>query len=550
MATLASTVAIPAPTNADFVNGEVGVGLPGTPGGSTVYHFTRKITVERSGLYLMKLHVRGVAEVRTGATLATLAQVLTPPSGKTIRTQLYLRKGVNRISIKVTPTQAFVFAMLLFHPDAVFYTSTAAGWVYQVGGATDVIPDVDVPDDAGAALPVFAVMPNWGSAITERIAYLTDILVSETSKEQARSLRMHPRRSFEAEFLRKGSQRVRLDNLLIGIGRRPFWLPLWHEKHRVAGGMTPSTTTTVFPAGTLALREFRVGDRVMVSLGDPDDIEILTVGALDYDTDTLTWLVSPTHSWASGVMLFPLRKAIIADQGQFSAPVDDIMRGSLRFDLSEPDYRFGAAMEAVANIWPFRVNRGEDLSFTYARTTFSVDNEVGPVTYSDPGDVTLITSRASLTIRGRSEAVAFRRFIDMAAGRAGYFYMPTLMRNLIPVGTSITGDTLDVVKSGFTEYQTGLQRSRSIIALVFKDSTPPFYSLISDVQVVGEVERITLVTALPTTNVADLERIEFMVPSRFDQDTFELSHLTDQSAVITTSVVTRSLDPNDMPPIL
>ncbi len=43
-----------------------------------------------------------------------------------------------------------------------------------------------------------------------------------------------------------------------------------------------------------------------------------------------------------------------------------------------------------------------------------------------------------------------------------------------------------------------------------------------------------------------IERIEWIVSSRFDQDSFELHHHVDDSAVVTTAVVTRSVNGEGM----
>jgi hypothetical protein len=69
------------------------------------------------------------------------------------------------------------------------------------------------------------------------------------------------------------------------------------------------------------------------------------------------------------------------------------------------------------------------------------------------------------------------------------------------------------------------------------------------VERVGNVEQFTFDNPLPTIPSNEVSRIEFMVPSRFDQDGFELHHKVDNSAAVSMSVVTRSVDGAGMPPL-
>lgn len=542
MATSAVNQTIPAPAAAQFTNGESAVGTPAAPGGGT-YHFARQFTAPRSGVYLIKLWLNGTGVLKVGPNLAGLETLVAPAAGAVIQSQVYLQKGLNRIDVETTTATSAVFALLIFQPDELVYVSSAQGWVYNVGSE---VPDNEVPNAIPEQLSVFSIFPNWGASISERISYATDVLTSETGKEQPRAMRLHARRYFEAEFLRKSHLRARLDAFLTGIGSRMFWMPLWHEQFKLR---TTLTSSVVFPVGTLKLREFMVGDRVMVSNGDPDRYELLTVASLNYDTDVLTFAGSPLQTWLAGARIMPLRRARIVGQTQLQAPVDRVARGRLAFELVDPEYRFGASWGHCSPIWHFAINRGEDISFSYERLLYTWDNVTGVPEYDDPGNRARIVQRSNVILRGRADMVGYRRFIDMAWGRAGRFYMPTRMQDIVPAGATVSGLTLDAVPTGFPEYIRIEQWARSIIGVVFNDGSPNIYREVEDVQRVGDVERFTLSLALPTVNVDQIERIQFMVPSRFDQDTFEFEHLVDESAAVRTSAVTRSVDGNDMPDI-
>ena len=543
MPTNAVSTAIPSPGDTAFVNGESGVGLASLS--FTTHFFSRKFFAEKSGLYLIRLFVNSPATVRIGRDLASLSVLLTPRVNTVVDAQVYFQKGLNRLDVQVDPVNTFAFAMLIYQPDEVFYASSADGWVYEVGAP---VADVDVPAPVAAPLPVLSVLPNWGQSITERVTYLTDVPASETAREQARQVRMHPRRYFEAEFQRRDTIRPRLDAFVTNIGRKPFLMPLWHEQFILRTGMLPGQDFVDFPEGTLRFREFMPGDTVFVNDGNPDRYELLTVASLDYETDRLTWVDGPVQSWPS-CRLIPARKARIVDQVQFRAPVDRVAAGRIAFELVDPEFRFGSAWGRCSPVWHFAINRSTDLNFNFDRAVFTLDNSVGPVEYANPGDRALVTMRSTLTLRGRKNMVDFRRFIDRAAGRANRFYMPTRMADITPATAALAGTTLDAVPAGYSEYGTTLQQSRSIIAVVFKDGAPNIYRRIVSVSRVGSVERFILTAPLPAITGSRIERIQYMVPSRFDQDTFEFEHVVDESAAVNTSVVTRSVDGDGMPDI-
>lgn len=545
MPTNATSLPIPAPVSGAFVNGEVGVGISGAPSPGVTYFFSRMFVAEKSGLYLLKFFANGPCSIRVGRDYPSLSLLLTPAVGAVVESQVYLSKGANRFDVEVQPASSVAFAMLVYEPDVALYVSSGEGWVYEVGTAS---LDSAVPEGETAVLPVLSILPNWGASITERVTYLTDIPTSETASEQTRQVRLHPRRYFEADFQRRDTLRPRLDAFVVGIGRSPFWMPLWHEQFILRTGMASGQPFVDFPEGTLRLREFMPGDRVFINDGDPDRYELLTVASLDYDTDRLTWVAGPVEAWVS-CRLIPVRKARIVDQVQFRAPVDRVAAGRIAFELVDPDFRFGASWGRCSPVWHFAINRSTDLSFSFDRAVFTMDNAVGPVEYRNPGDRALVTMRSTLTLRGRSNMVDFRRFIDRAAGRANRFYMPTRMADITPATQTVVGTFLDAVPAGYSEYGSRLQQSRSIIALVFKDGSPNIYRRISSVLRFGSVERFVLTAPLPSINRSRIERIQYMVPSRFDQDTFEFEHVVDESAAVNTSVVTRSVDGDGMPDI-
>lgn len=544
MATAAAEFAIPAPYASSFTNGEKGVGQPSAGAGE--HRFARRVKQERTGLYMIKVWCSGTGSVHMGTSSGTLVKQFDVPANKVIITQVVLPAGEYRMDLWVSNPSAgdtAGFAVLIYHPDATLYTSNNEGWAYEVDAT---LADGDMLALVESEMPVFAILPNWASGITERVQYLTDIPTSETGAEQRRSIRQHPRREFDASFLRAGADRAHLDAFLFGVGARKFWMPLWQEQFRPSSSVSGSTVQ--FPSGTLEHREFRVGDKVLLTLGDPNEFEVLTVQSLDYDTDVLTWVTPPATAWSVGSRIIPMRRARAASQGTLSAPTSNVGASGVRFTLVDPDVRFGASWGRCSPVWGFKINRADAINFQFDRITYTTDNGVGPVEVLDPGDPT-VTMRSAVLLRGRQELVRMRRLIDITEGRAGRFYMPTGGQDIEPATDVFGGLSLDAKPAGYTDWLARRLWARAIIAVRVNDGPGPHYRFIENVERVGDVERFTLDRPLPELSRDQLVRIEFMVPSRFDQDGFEFIHKVDDAAAVTMSVVTRSVDGTGMPPL-
>lgn len=232
MSTPAIGFSIPSSTvSAPFVNGEVAVS-PGAGAASPTY--LSKWFILDGGIYTIKLWGADIVTAYIGAEGTSIRRIATATSAL-VEAGLFTHPGKQRIDIAllttITDTPYFVFS--LWQGGKLVYASSAAGWVYS----TTAIPDADVPYDGDVRkeLPVWTVSPNWADSVTERLSWMTEVLPSETDSEQRRSLRIYPRRSVEASFLRKGVNAQRLDAFIAAIGRRSFMVPLWFEQLRIEG---------------------------------------------------------------------------------------------------------------------------------------------------------------------------------------------------------------------------------------------------------------------------------------------------------------------------
>lgn len=422
------------------------------------------------------------------------------------------------------------------------YTSASTSWLID----TAPIEDSALPalGDARRNYPVFPLLPNWQGGVTERLEWMTEILPSESDVEQRRSQRRYARRSIEASFLRKGVNRQRLDYFFNGMGKAEVLLPLWHEQFPLGANLG---STLALPAGTAAQREFLPGTLALV-YESPTEFEVLTISGVDYSTDTVSFASPPLGSWGVGHRVIPLRVARLLDAVQFENLTDEVATARARFSLKDPEKWPNPSWGYCSPLFRFPVDRAQAINIDFSRSTFTLDNEVGPVDVLDLGERTRVGMRVSVTLRGRDQVNRMRAFIHNARGRAVRFWMPSLMSDLSGWG-DLDGSDFEVRSSGFAEYMRAPQDSRRMLCIEFNDGRPNLYRTVVAAEPVGDNERIFVEPALPPIPASIVAKMFFVMPVRFDQDGFEFQHPVDDSAVVRTSLVMRSADMVDMPPI-
>lgn len=301
-------------------------------------------------------------------------------------------------------------------------------------------------------------------------------------------------------------------------------------------------------------REFDVGDLVMITTMDLTRYAILHVTSMLIEPGDGRYSVGLTASrdigrWPKGSRVVPLRVARIMDDPGMENMSDRVSIARIRWTLSKADDRFEPDWGGAIRRWQFKPDRQTSMKVEYSRQDFVNDFQAGVIDLTDPGDRVQITQSMVLKFFGRNAVWKFRRFLYAARGKCRSFLLPTFMHDLQPIGPMV-GATIDMMSTGFSEYFEGPQAARVFLIFEFNDGTAPLYRRILGVEArdnpikpnVTLVERFLLDTALPLIEKSNVERISFVMPVRFDQDTIEIFHATDNSAAVSSAVVFRSCE--------
>lgn len=544
----ATSFAVTNPTAAaQFTAGELQVAPSSSTAAGTYYLARRFILAE--GTYVLKVWADDVATAWLGTEQISARRLAVATSaGSAVQSSFYVQQGMHRIDLTLlssnTATPAGV-VLSIWKDGTLVYASSADGWRWD----TTAIPDADLPDvgDVRLGLPVFTTTPNWAGGVLERLSWLTEVMTSESAVEQRRSLRRYPRRSFEASFLRADVARQRIDNFVVGVGHGKFLLPLWHEQFKLSADL--SGTSVVFPDDTLQYREFWPNDLVLLSGADPADYEIATVASRSASTDTIVLTAAPARTWPAGSRITPLRVARFDELPQFSMITDRLGSVQMRFNLDTPETHIEPSWGYCAPLWRFGFDRASPLQISTTRTVYTIDVATGIVDVTDPSGRARVGCKADVRLFGRERVWAFRAFAAMARGKAVRFWWPSGTHDVEPVGV-IGGATLDVAPAGFADWMTQPQDVRRMLGIVFNDGRPTLYRRVLGATSLGIAgDRLALDQPLPEMSRSAIERVMWMWPARFDQDGFELQHVTDSGKAVGASVTIMSSDIDGMPDI-
>lgn len=375
----------------------------------------------------------------------------------------------------------------------------------------------------GTRIVMFPYEPE--APLTERLLFLTDVLVAEDGTEQRISLRKAPRQEFVMRLLREdGPERQKVDFLLFDWQSRVFGVPIWTEPSYLTGVATAGDTTVNVDDTTLG--DFRAGGLAIVFESEDtfDALEVVTVGptSIEFNTPLL-------NSYAVGTRVMPLRTCITSTPAKEKKYAVNLAEFEVTMRVLDNDVDLGSTSgwptfnSKVLLNDPNAIEQTLDGSIERQITVF--DGSTGKFSQASTWNRARHGSAKTFITRTRSALWSVRKLLHAFRGRQVSFYLPTFTKDVTLAATYLSGGSAITIHNvGYTRYAK--QRTPKVnLNIVLNNGTTFQRNVTSSTEVDPATEQLTL-SATIGQNIApeDVARIEFFEKVRIDNDEITIEH--------------------------
>lgn len=384
-------------------------------------------------------------------------------------------------------------------------------------------------------IPVWTVPPDWADVVTETLEWKTGVFTSIVGAEQRQSTRLSPRRTLEFTVRSTGFWRQYFDALMTTQYQEKFYLPLWHDRGKLAFDH-PSGLTTINVADVRD--ELSQATVLFVQGGQPYLYELAEVASVSVvGGNTQFVLAAPLDSaWKAGTPVFAVVPAMLTAQPQITRLSDDAAQGVVNFTvLQKNDWGYTETLPTYRSypVVDLGTNEGESQTGSYFRLVSQLDNVAGIPVLKDFGQNAFQGFNSTNFVTGLTSTNALRTLLYQLRGmrNAAWFPLPTndftLVQTIEPTDTFIV-----TARNGFTDLG-GPTTGRQDIRIRLHDGTILYRRIVSSsVRFDNISEALTLDTPLGAeVRPESVARISFMGLGRLDQDLITLTHTTDTEGV-------------------
>lgn len=369
--------------------------------------------------------------------------------------------------------------------------------------------------------PVWTIRPNWREGVMERLEWLTDVLVAQSSgAEQRRSLRISPRRFIEITVHPTRQERSFLDLQLHRNGSAMWLFPIWFDVAKLSAPVEALDERVEFDN---AFREHGLGGYALL-FKDAFTWEVISVAASDDDGLDLAAPIEGT--WPAGTQIYPLRFARLPMETSLAAITNRVGESVLMWQIAqandfvetEPtDLEFEGV--PVLNVPP---NRSNEITLDHVRLAEEHDNRTGVPWRTDPIGRAFQIQGHNWFITGRQAHAQFRAMLYWLRGRQKAVWLPSFNDDIIVTRPSAMASlNLDIERIGLA-YSGGLTPGRDVVLV---NGVPARVTELGVPQSESE-ERLRigagLSAAIPAGSTGS-----FLSMCRLNQDAVELMHHTD-----------------------
>jgi len=383
----------------------------------------------------------------------------------------------------------------------------------------------------GRRVVVWVIRPDWSNGITERLEWLTDVLISNNGYEQRVRLRKNARRTLEMAWLAQGQRAMIADTLLTGWSSRKYCVPVWMERDRAIASISAGATTiTVTDA---SLKDYTVGGYVVL-WADETFAEAIEIAAISGNTLTLKTPVA--NSYQAGTSICPAMFGRIDGDVQVRHVRSDALAGIVRF-LDEmakdrPPVEIGQTWQGYA-VLDERPDYSEDQESTWSRTLEILDTLTGVMMVDETTGFPIIRRTYAWVLTGRQAIDRWKKWAAARAGRLNALWLPSFMDDLEIVQDIQPSDTSITVRSGLNaRYGVGMP-NRAAIRIETTNGQIYHRRITTMVETSSGTEQLVMDSSLGVlVPVSSIRRAMWMSLARLESDAVEIHYETDSIARI------------------
>lgn len=399
-------------------------------------------------------------------------------------------------------------------------------------GVTTVVMSLRV---RGTRFTAFLFLPDGTGGYTETLEWLTDVLEAQDGTEQRISARKQPRQSLRLSYRLDGADRQQAQSVLLDRLADQLAVPFWAEQMRLTAAASPGAVTITVDSTTDV--DVRAGGQVLIvaltAAGIPDRRTYDVKGITAIGATSITFDSGILETYAVGALVVPIRLCWIEQPVQGSRyPVN---LETLSFLARVVDNDTGAPTASTAGWSTYggkvlfddcNLMDGENPE-SYSTRIDIVDEETGVRDQVSPWDRSRRTHRKGFLTQNRAQLYKLRRLLLALRGRQVSFWIPTFHED-VTVTQNLSSGTATMTIDNI-QY-SNLVRARSpanVLRVTLTNGTKIVRGIISAAELSETEERLTLdANWASTITPAEIVRVDFFAPARFDTDRFEIQHTT------------------------
>jgi hypothetical protein len=374
----------------------------------------------------------------------------------------------------------------------------------------------------GIRLVAWSVLPNWATAVTESLGFMTDVLRAWSGKEMRRSTRIAPRRNFKFNVLAIYLERRVIETLLFAWSSQAWALPIWPDGQHLTSGVTAGVTSITC---NTANRDFVNGGLALLITG-AEAFEVIQVGTVNSGSLSLSAPVQNT--WGSDVVLFPVRQARILSFPTVSRDNGDVATIDVDFQIVEPcDWTPASGLPQYRGVSVLE-DSPDDSSAPdsgFQRQANIIDNQTGALEVDDTAEIGFPRYSHGWWMQGSASRASFRALMYLLKGRWGELWVPSYQMDILLAADISSGaNTILIQNIGYSTYAAAAQ-NRQDIRIELYSGTIYYMRITGATATSATTETLSMGTTFATgIPAATVRRISFMTLMRLSSDTIEITH--------------------------